>query len=128
MSRRGAVPIHGGSGRAQQEETYCTFSWVTSVETPLVVLEWQRLLQQHPTRCTRYVLDGIQHVPYWLQIWEPFLPLSQGSAMENPEVVDQYLAKEVGLRRVLGPVAASMLPTASVSSFGVIPKPHQGSF
>ena len=44
--------------------------------------------------------------------------------MENPEVVDQYLAKEAGLRRVLGPVAASMLPTASVSSFGVIPKPH----
>ena len=37
-------------------------SWVTSVETPLVVSEWQRLLQQHPDEVyRRYVLDGIQH-------------------------------------------------------------------
>ncbi len=47
------------------------------------------------------------------------------SALDNTEVVDQYLAKEVGLKRVVGPFATSMLPEAMISSFGVIPKPHQ---
>ncbi len=47
------------------------------------------------------------------------------SALDNAEVVDQYLAKEVGLKRVVGPIATSMLPEAMINSFGVIPKPHQ---
>ena len=110
-------------------------SWVTSVETPLVVSEWQRLLKQHPDEVyRRYVLDGIQH---GFRIGFRYgshsclsAKVNMRSAMENPEVVDQYLAKEVRLRRVLGPVAASMLPTASVSSFlrawvRGYPKPHQ---
>ena len=46
------------------------------------------------------------------------------SAMDNPGVVDQYLAKEVGLERVIGPLEQAALPSAT-SSFGVIPKPHQ---
>ncbi len=49
---------------------------------------------------------------------------SMRSALDNAGVVDQYLAKEVGLKRVVGPTAVSMLPGAMVSSFGVISKPR----
>ena len=47
------------------------------------------------------------------------------SAIENPEVVDRYLEKEVRLGRVVGPMQVQELPGAQVSRFGVIEKPHQ---
>ena len=46
------------------------------------------------------------------------------SAAQNPEVVEQYLAKEVRLGRVVGPMSADALPGVQVSRFGVIPKSH----
>ena len=45
------------------------------------------------------------------------------SAEENPEVVEQYLAKECGLGRVVGPLKPD--GRIHVSRFGVIPKSHQ---
>ena len=45
------------------------------------------------------------------------------SAEDNAEVVEQYLAKECGLGRVVGPLALD--DSMHVSHFGVIPKPHQ---
>ena len=45
------------------------------------------------------------------------------SAEDNAEVVEQYLAKECGLGRVVGPLALD--DSVHVSRFGVIPKPHQ---
>ena len=47
------------------------------------------------------------------------------SATDNPEVIDEYLAKEVRLGRVVGPVAPGCVPDVHVSRFGVIPKNHQ---
>ena len=47
------------------------------------------------------------------------------SALDKPEVVDQFSAKEVGLKTVLDQVVASSLPSVTVSNFGVIPKPRQ---
>jgi hypothetical protein len=42
------------------------------------------------------------------------------STMDNLGMVDWYLAKEVGLGRVMGPMEAAMLPSAITNSFGVI--------
>ena len=47
------------------------------------------------------------------------------SALENGTVVDEYLEKEVRLGRVFGPLEESVLPTAHVNGFGIIPKSHQ---
>ena len=45
--------------------------------------------------------------------------------MLNPKVVDEYLEKEAGLGRVIGPLKPEEHPTVHVSRFGVIPKNHQ---
>ncbi len=47
------------------------------------------------------------------------------SAIDNPQVVDQYLGKEVSLGRVAGPGEASWEASLHINRFGVIEKPHQ---
>ena len=47
------------------------------------------------------------------------------SALDNPSVVDKYLATEVKMGRIFGPLEAETLPSAHISRFGVIPKNHQ---
>ena len=46
-------------------------------------------------------------------------------AVGNPEVVDQYLSKEVGLGRVVGPIEPQDTLRVHISKFGEIPKSHQ---
>ena len=47
------------------------------------------------------------------------------SALDNPSMVDKYLATEVKMGRIFGPLEAEILPTAHINRFGVIPKNHQ---
>ena len=46
-------------------------------------------------------------------------------ARQHPEVVDEYLAKELALNRIAGLYKKSQLSTVQISRFGVIPKRHQ---
>ena len=50
---------------------------------------------------------------------------SHSVADEHPEVIDEYLQKEVDEARVVGPFSSSSVPEAHISRFGVIPKSHQ---
>lgn len=47
------------------------------------------------------------------------------SALEHPEIVDEYLRNEVDLGRVAGPFSRPPIPNLHTSSFGVIPKSGQ---
>ena len=47
------------------------------------------------------------------------------SAVKNPTVVEEYLARECKLGRVIGPLDPAVFPHIQVNRFGVIPKPHQ---
>ena len=47
------------------------------------------------------------------------------SALENPEPVDKYLAKELHAGRIRGPFTLDQLTGAQISRFGVIPKAGQ---
>ena len=47
------------------------------------------------------------------------------SAADNLKVVDDYLAKEAGLGRVLGALDEVLLPSTIKNRFEVIPKNHQ---
>ena len=47
------------------------------------------------------------------------------SAYEHPSVIDEYLATEVSLGRVAGPLTSPPVPLLPRSSFGVIPKKGQ---
>ena len=50
------------------------------------------------------------------------------SALEHPEVVDSYLAEELGSNRLVGPFSRKLIPKAHISRFGVIPKAHSGKW
>ena len=47
------------------------------------------------------------------------------SASQNPQVVDEYLTREVETGRVVDPFDPSALPEVSIGRFGMIPKNNQ---
>ena len=47
------------------------------------------------------------------------------SAVLQPDVVDKYLAKEVRLGRVVGPLEPGSHPRVQINRFGLVPKNHQ---
>ena len=74
-----------------------------------------------------YLLQGIRQ-GFWLGFGHGEVQLrsvsrNMQSAEDNAEVVEQYLVKECGLGRVIGPLALD--DSVHVSRFGVIPEPHQ---
>ena len=107
-----------------------TPSWLQGVHTPLVLGAWRESLAAHPdTDYREYVLRGIQQgFRIGFRHGDRSCKSAKAnmkSATDNPGVVDEYLAKEVRLGRVLGPLEAARLPSATSNRFGVIPKPHQ---
>ena len=44
---------------------------------------------------------------------------------QHPQVVDEYLSKELHLNRIARPYHKSILPSIQINRFGVIPKRHQ---
>ena len=97
--------------------------------SPLSVAEFSRELAGHPDQtAVSYVLDGLSngfrlgfHPTRRLKSAKRNKP----SAWQHASVIDDYLANEVALHRVVGPFASPPLPNLHVSSFGVIPKKGQ---
>ena len=91
--------------------------------------EWQSLLELHPDReFCQYLLDGFK---YGFRIGYNYENHSYGAAkrnmassVENPRVVEEYLAKERELGRVIGPLTPGSLQL-QINRFGVIPKSSQ---
>ena len=103
---------------------------LTVVQTPLVVDAWASALQPHPDRAfARYIVDGLRqgfrvgfHRPSPLRSATE----NMGSARLHPEVITDYLRKELTLGRLLGPFPGSLvLPNLHINRFGVIPKGHK---
>jgi len=46
-------------------------------------------------------------------------------ARQHPQVVEEYLSRELHLNRIAGPYCKSKLPSIQISRFGIIPKRHQ---
>lgn len=100
------------------------------IRTPLVVSEWERELRGHPDReYAEYILRGIREGFRIGFEYENHAHISASSNMksasQNPEVIDRYIANEVRLGRVIGPLNGEQCPAIHVSRFGVIPKGHQ---
>ena len=104
--------------------------WLKSKSSPLVVEEWERQLKYHPDgEYKEYLLTGLRR---GFRIGFDYgshrcrsAKTNMKSALQNPAVVDRYLATEVGLGRILGPLEPSSLPLVVINRFGVIPKSHQ---
>lgn len=99
------------------------------VRTPLNVSAWADTLNSHPDRAfARYVCCGLR---YGFRIGcETAIRLksalaNMGSATAHPEVVSAYIAKELSLGRMTGPLDhVSGHEGLHISCFGVIPKGH----
>lgn len=103
---------------------------VNIVSTPLVVSEWRRCLSNHPDReFVDYILRGLEEGFRLGFNYAECTPVSAKSNMQSatgrPVVIDNYLAKEVGLGRVVGPLIQDQFPEVHVSRFGLVPKNHQ---
>ena len=131
--RGGGVPIHKRPRRATEKdakggrEDPCGGG---SVLSPLRTQEWEEWLRPHPDRVyVQYLLQGLRE---GFRIGFKYgecacssAKTNMKSAMANPAVVDQYLAKEVGHGRVIGPLSEEEHPSVQISRFGVIPKSNQ---
>ena len=97
------------------------------IVTPLKLSAWSHALRRYPMDdVSRFFLDGLVD---GFRIGCSSKPSSLKSARCNmrsasahPEVVDNYISKEVSEGRVIGPFLAGLVPAAHTSRFGVIPK------
>ena len=97
---------------------------LSRIYTPLNILEWSRVLASHPDQAfAQYICEGLRS-GFRVGFNRSFpLKSAMRSALEHPEVVTNYLEKERGLGRMLGPFQdTSTLPPLHINRFGVIPK------
>ena len=101
------------------------------VESPLDWQEWDHCLAAHPDQQFRhYIVEGIRRgFRVGFDARQGDIRSSSNnmlSAREHPEIVNEYLARECGAGRVLGPLDPSQFPQVHTSPFGVIPKSSGG--
>ena len=102
-------------------------SGATAITTPLVQVQWQRYLSNHPNNTlVNFFISGISQ-GCRLDFNRPLSQLKSArknlsSAVLHPEVVDEYLAAELEKSRLAGPFSKLDIPYAHISRFGVIPK------
>ena len=89
---------------------------------------WQAAFGAHPDmQFVIYILDGIR---YGFRIGfshrQQLVPAIRNapSAMEHPEVVEQYLTDEISAGWMIGPFSESDIPGFKISRMGVIPEGH----
>ena len=100
--------------------------WYT-INTPLKIDEWWQQLREHSDPdFVAYILRGITE-GFWIGFNNQDYTCESAkrnmkSAVDNPQVVREYLALESKLGRIEGPLNLEMPGT--INWFGVIPKPH----
>ena len=103
------------------------------IVTPLSWRSWQASLANHPDRAfVNWVVAGIRdgfRIGYDYSRGRPKSSRRNLiSALEKPQVIREYLARECAGGRIMGPFATSELPQLHVSRFGVIPKSTPGKW
>jgi len=99
------------------------------VHTPLRLTAWRQSLSGHPIQpLVEFFMKGIEEgfrVGFNSHITLKSARKNLEGAIQHPQVVDEYLKKEIVEKRVVGPFRKSQLPAIQISRFGVIPKGHQ---
>ncbi len=103
--------------------------WAPSVSTPLVTASWADVLASHPDQAfASYIVRGLQEgfrIGYSRCTPLQSAQVNMQSAREHPEIIADYIQKELSLGRLLGPLTPSETPQAThINRFGVIPKGH----
>ena len=96
---------------------------ITEIRTTLIAKAWENALQCHPDSDFRhYIQSGITNGFRIGFNRRPQLRSSHRnmlSALNNPEIVEQYLGKECSLGHIAGPLPHNLLPNAQINPFGV---------
>ena len=109
----------------------CPHPLLQPVRTQLIPAAWGVALRDHPDKAlARFLLRGLTQG--FRVGFHPEAPLRSASrnmlsALQHPEVVRDYLAKECTRQHKLGPFQPSVVadcPRLHINRFGVIPKGH----
>ena len=103
--------------------------YLKQVVTTLRWEERDRALAAHPDqRFRRYVIEGVRNGFSVGCTKEPSGGIRRppSNMQDRPRVIDDYLAEECSLGRVVGPLDPSMVPQVHTNRFGVIPKGTSG--
>ncbi len=106
---------------------------LSMVTTPLRLWVWEAELARHPDKdFAEYVISGIRDgfrigFRYHDRQYKS-AKRNLKSAGENPQVVEEYLHKELEKARLIGPLEKGQLAKVQVSPFGVIPKSQPGKW
>ena len=99
--------------------------------TPVNVTALDKVLREHPdrifvTKLYSYLKTGadIGYTGSRTRRFSKNLP----TALAQPEIVSENLAKEVALGRVAGPFSTPPFPKLQVSPIGLVPKKHSTKF
>ena len=98
--------------------------------TPIKIDKLQAYLKGYPTRSRQYLIEGFRFgfsIDY-VGHRSNFVSKNLLSATTNPKAVDELLAKEIQLGRIVGPFNRQPFPVFHVSSLGLIPKKVPGEF
>ena len=91
---------------------------------------WEWYLRDHPDAAYRdYIIQGLQQ---GFRVGFQYgrchctgASANMQSAVRQPEVIDEYLAREVRLGRVMGPLEPGRYPEVHINRFWLVPKNHQ---
>ena len=128
----GKVCLHGGSTDTFEQNPLVPHDFSKRLvyhQHPLRINEWRLQLKEHPDPdFVAYILRGITEgfrigFNYQDHTCES-AKRNMKSALDNPQVVREYLALESKLGRIEGPLNLGV-PGVIINRFGVIPKPHQ---
>ena len=103
---------------------------LSRIHTPLNIQEWSRTLQNHPDKAFgKYIIKGLEcgfRIGFRRSSQLRAATSNMRSAYMHPQVISDYLKKELSLERMLGPFHPSTpgLDEVHTNRFGVIPKGH----
>lgn len=126
------LPSAGNPQNLQRGQTQQSSAFPTpgALPTPVKVNSLLFFLQGYPTHLNESLQKGFTE-GFQLHFQGPVTGHFSGnlvSAINNPEIVDNKLAKEIHAGRIIGPFDQPPLDNLRVSPLGVIPKKQPGEF
>ena len=96
--------------------------------TPLILAAWEAALARHPDRdFAAYICSGIRlgfRIGFVRGHSLKSASANMFSSVQHPDIIQEYISKELDLGRMLGPLDPTCNTTVHINRFGVVPKGH----
>ena len=103
---------------------------ICPLPTPVRVNRLEFLLEGYDPRKTSFLIEGFKYGFHLFSVGQSRSYESPNllSAVQQPQIVDQKLAKELEAHRLAGPFDAPPFPVFRVSPVGIVPKKAPGEY